>query len=186
VLQPFCHWISSRPHIGHPLNGRTAGSRPGTGPNGRHVWPHTFSRDGRGAPESNCQRCDKAVIVRALGFGPGICYSYSMAKQTQIILIDDLSGETIADGKGGTVTFGLDGVEYAIDLTDKNADKLRTALSSYVAGATRVGRKSGTRGTRSQSGPSAREVRDWARSNGFKVPDRGRIPNDVREAFDAK
>ena len=33
-------------------------------------------------------------------------------------------------------------------------------------------------------GPSAREVRDWARSNGFKVPDRGRIPADVREAFE--
>jgi hypothetical protein len=109
-----------------------------------------------------------------------------MAKQTQIILIDDLSGETIADGKGGTVTFGLDGVEYAIDLTDKNSGRLRAALSSYVAAGTRVGRKSGTRGLRSQSGPSAREVRDWARSNGYEVPDRGRIPGNVREAFDAR
>jgi hypothetical protein len=109
-----------------------------------------------------------------------------MAKQTQIILIDDLSGETIPDGKGGTVTFGLDGVEYAIDLTDMNADKLRAALSSYVAAGSRVGRKTGTRGTRLQSGPSAREVRDWARSNGYKVPDRGRIPRDVRGAFDAR
>ena len=33
---------------------------------------------------------------------------------------------------------------------------------------------------------SAKEIRDWARSNGFKVPDRGRIPADVREAFDSK
>ena len=33
--------------------------------------------------------------------------------------------------------------------------------------------------------PSAREIRDWARSNGYKVPDRGRIPADVREAFEA-
>lgn len=109
-----------------------------------------------------------------------------MAKQTRIILIDDLNGETIPDGKGGTVTFGLDGVEYAIDLSDKNSDKLRAALSSYVAAATRVGRKSGTRGARSQVGPSAREVRDWARSNGYQVPDRGRIPRAVREAFDAR
>ena len=29
------------------------------------------------------------------------------------------------------------------------------------------------------------EVRDWARSNGYDVPDRGRIPADVRAAFDA-
>jgi hypothetical protein len=109
-----------------------------------------------------------------------------MAKKTQIILIDDLNGETIAEGRGGTVTFGLDGVEYAIDLTDKNATKLREVLSSYVAAATRIGRKSGSRGSRTQVGPSAREIRDWARSNGYRVPDRGRIPTEVREAFDAR
>lgn len=109
-----------------------------------------------------------------------------MAKRTQIILTDDMSGETIKDGKGGTITFGLDGVEYEIDLTDKNADKLRAALADYTAVATRIGRRTGTRGQRTQSGPSAREVRDWARSNGYQVPDRGRIPTEVRRAFDAR
>ncbi len=109
-----------------------------------------------------------------------------MAQRTHIILIDDLNGQTIEDGKGGTVTFGLEGVEYAIDLTDKNTAKLRAALSQYTAAATRIGRKSGSRGTRSQIGPSAREVRDWARSNGYQVPDRGRIPGDVQAAFDAR
>lgn len=109
-----------------------------------------------------------------------------MAKRTQIILTDDITGETIKDGKGGTVTFGLDGVEYAIDLTEKSTEKLRAALSTYVRAATRVGRKPGTRSAGIQGGPSAREVRDWARSNGFKVPDRGRIPTEVREAFNAR
>ncbi|MGC4111152.1 MAG: Lsr2 family protein [Nocardioides sp.] len=109
-----------------------------------------------------------------------------MAKRTHIILTDDISGETIKDGKGGTVTFGLEGVDYAIDLTDKNAEKLRAALADYIAAGTRIGRKTGTRGSRTQSGPSAREVRDWARSHGFTVPDRGRIPTEVRQAFDGR
>ena len=55
-----------------------------------------------------------------------------------------------------------------------------------VAAARRSG---GSRGSaakrRTQVGTSAREIRDWARSNGHKVPDRGRIPADVREAFEA-
>ena len=34
-------------------------------------------------------------------------------------------------------------------------------------------------------GTSAAEIRDWARSNGYDVPERGRIPGRVREAFDA-
>jgi hypothetical protein len=109
-----------------------------------------------------------------------------MAKRTQVILVDDLNGEVIPDGSGGTVSFGLDGVEYSIDLTDKNAEKLRNTLSRYVTSGIRVGRKTGARGPRSQVGPSAREIRDWARSNGHSVPDRGRIPDKVRQAFDAR
>lgn len=109
-----------------------------------------------------------------------------MAKQTQVILIDDISGETIKDGKGGSLAFALEGIEYSIDLTDKNATRLRDALAPYIAVATRVGRKSGARGSRTQAGPSAREVRDWARSNGYTVPDRGRIPTEVRDAYNAK
>jgi hypothetical protein len=109
-----------------------------------------------------------------------------MAKRTQTILIDDISGETIEEGKGGTLAFSFDGVAYEIDLTDKNADGLRAALSPYTMAASRVGRKTGTRAKRTSLDATAREIRDWARSNGFTVPDRGRIPSDVREAFEAK
>jgi nucleoid-associated protein Lsr2 len=45
-----------------------------------------------------------------------------------------------------TVEFGLDGVNYTIDLSDKNAGKLRKALDPYVAAlrahrSTRVARQ---------------------------------------------
>ena len=35
------------------------------------------------------------------------------------------------------------------------------------------------------NGPSAAEVREWARANGWDVPDRGRVAADVRSAYDA-
>ena len=104
-----------------------------------------------------------------------------MAQKVNIVLVDDIDGSDATE----TVTFGLDGASYEIDLNDKNASALRDALAGYVGHA----RKSaGSRRTAKKSnslGPSAREVRAWARSNGFTVPDRGRIPADVRTAFDA-
>ncbi len=104
-----------------------------------------------------------------------------MAQKVNIVLIDDIDGSDAVE----TVTFGLDGTSYEIDLNKKNAAALRDALAGYVGNARKVtASRRGRRSTAAALGPSAREVRDWARSNGFKVPDRGRIPADVREAFD--
>ncbi len=106
-----------------------------------------------------------------------------MAQRVNIVLVDDIDGSDATE----TVAFGLDGTSYEIDLNDKHAAKLRDALASYVGHARKVGGGRRTRGAKpAVGGTSAKEIRDWARSNGFKVPDRGRIPADVREAFEAK
>ncbi|HEX3929493.1 MAG TPA: Lsr2 family protein [Nocardioides sp.] len=104
-----------------------------------------------------------------------------MAQKVHITLEDDLDGGDAAE----TVAFGLDGRSYEIDLNEKNAKALRNALAKYVGVARRAGGRSAAAKRRAQVGTSAREIRDWARSNGHKVPDRGRIPSDVREAFEA-
>lgn len=105
-----------------------------------------------------------------------------MAQKVNIILVDDIDGSDATE----TVSFGLDGTTYEIDLNEKNAAGLRDALSGYVGHARKVtssrGRKKNNATT---SGPSARELRDWARSNGYEVSDRGRVPAEVREAFNA-
>ncbi len=106
-----------------------------------------------------------------------------MAQKVNIVLVDDIDESEAVE----TVTFGLDGTSYEIDLNKKHAAALRDAVSFYVGHARKVtGAARGRRGSAKTSvGPSAREVRDWARSNGHQVPDRGRIPADVREAFDS-
>ena len=108
-----------------------------------------------------------------------------MAQKVHITLEDDLDGGEATE----TVTFGLDGTTYEIDLNDKNAAQLRDALATYVGHGRKVGaapRRAGARKTAAgDSGPSAREIRDWARDNGFDVPDRGRVSADVRSAYDA-
>ena len=106
-----------------------------------------------------------------------------MAQKVSIVLVDDLDGSEATE----TVTFGLDGTSYEIDLNDKNAAKLRDVLSGYVGHGRKVGSapRRGRKTAASTGGPSAREIRDWARSNGHDVPDRGRVSAEVREAFAA-
>jgi hypothetical protein len=106
-----------------------------------------------------------------------------MAQKVNIVLVDDIDGSDASE----TVSFGLDGTSYEIDLNDKNAAALRDALSAYVGHARKVTASRGgrRRSSATTSGPSARELRDWARSNGYQVSDRGRVPAEVREAFEA-
>jgi nucleoid-associated protein Lsr2 len=108
-----------------------------------------------------------------------------MAQKVQVLLVDDLD-----EGKADeTVEFGLDGVSYEIDLSAKNAAKLRDALAGYVGAARRAGPRGGTRrrgrSRASADNGSAREVREWARANGHQVSDRGRVPAEVMEAYRA-
>ena len=114
-----------------------------------------------------------------------------MAKQTVTLLTDDLDG-TEADR---TIEFALDGVSYTIDLSEKNAGKLRKALDPYLTAASRLGRgrtgripARGTttaapiQGNRDQN----RAIREWATKNGYEVSERGRIPSSIVEAFHSK
>jgi Lsr2 len=111
-----------------------------------------------------------------------------MAKQVITLLTDDLDGGE-ADR---TVEFGLDGVNYTIDLSEKNAGKLRKALDPYLTVATRVGRsgsdaRGGRRGAAVSTGRASRDqnqaIREWAGKNCYEVSERGRIPSSIVEAY---
>jgi hypothetical protein len=112
-----------------------------------------------------------------------------MAKKVTVTLVDDFDGEATADE---TVEFGLDGVTYEIDLSSKNATKLRNDLKQWVEAGRRVG---GRRRGRAAAGPArgrgaidreqSAAIREWARRNGHNVSTRGRIPADVIDAFHA-
>lgn len=109
-----------------------------------------------------------------------------MAQKVHIVLEDDIDGGEASE----TIAFALDGTSYEIDLNKKNAEALRNALAPYIGhgrkqSASAAARRGRRPGSASNSRHSAREVRDWARANGFKVTDRGRVAREVQEAFDA-
>ena len=107
-----------------------------------------------------------------------------MAQKVTITLIDDLDDSEAAE----TVSFGLDGTNYEIDLNEQHAADLRNALALYVAEGRKVtgSRRGGrARAATGSGGPAAKDVRIWARNEGHNVPERGRIPAEIREAYDA-
>ncbi|HET6166120.1 MAG TPA: Lsr2 family protein [Marmoricola sp.] len=99
-----------------------------------------------------------------------------MAQKVNIVLVDDIDGSEAEE----TVSFALDGKEYEIDLSARNATKLRDAFAPYVGHARKA---AGRRRGRAGAGPSPADIRAWARDNGFTVPDRGRVSSEVREAY---
>lgn len=110
-----------------------------------------------------------------------------MAQKIQVILVDDIDGGDATE----TVSFSLDGSSYEIDLSEKNAAKLRDAFAPYVAearktrGASGGRRRSSGSGSRRGGSSNTAEVREWARDNGYDVSERGRISAEIKSAYDA-
>ncbi|NVC25122.1 Lsr2 family protein [Kocuria salina] len=105
-----------------------------------------------------------------------------MAQKVEVHLEDDLDGGP-ADH---TVTFALDGKDYEIDLSSSNAEKLREALRPFAEAGRKTTRSSAPRSTRtrtSDSDPDTAKIRAWAKKNGHKVSDRGRIHQSVKDAY---
>jgi Lsr2 len=113
-----------------------------------------------------------------------------MAQRVQVMLVCDLHGDETPAGQ--TVEFALDGAAYEIDLCEEHAGQLRDALAGFVGVARRAGGRgalspngrSGSRRRRRSSGSGdAARIREWARSQGLAVPERGRIPAELAEKY---
>ena len=109
-----------------------------------------------------------------------------MAQKVQIILEDDLDGSEASE----TVSFALDGTSYEIDLTEENAAEMRDAFARYVGHARKVsssrrgsGRRTSSGSSSNGSGPSTKDIRDWARDQGMEVSERGRVSSEVPEEY---
>lgn len=112
-----------------------------------------------------------------------------MAKKVTVSLIDDVDGESIADE---TIEFAIDGVSYEIDLSSTNASKLREELEQWVSSARRVsgrrrvksaGSSSSSKNRVSMDREQSKAIREWARRNGHKVSQRGRISDELTALY---
>jgi hypothetical protein len=105
-----------------------------------------------------------------------------MAQRVQILLTCDLDENT---DEVETVTFGFDGHSYALELCADHRQEFADFMAGHVAAA----RTDGNASFRKASRPAAEakgdlnEMRDWAKANGYRVAERGRVSKEVREAY---
>ncbi|MEO6086929.1 MAG: Lsr2 family protein [Umezawaea sp.] len=114
-----------------------------------------------------------------------------MAQQTIVTLVDDIDGSEAHE----TVTFSLDGVQYEIDLSATHAEGLRTVLAEFVETGRRTSKPKGVRSGGGRSATAVRPavadreqnqaIREWARSQGVDVADRGRISAEIVDKYKA-
>jgi hypothetical protein len=105
-----------------------------------------------------------------------------MAQRVTVALEDDLDGGPADE----TVRFAFGGADYDIDLSKKNAATFRKQLAPFVDHARKAGRgqlrrPARTAASRQRSG----DIRAWAKDRGITVSERGRIPANVVEQYQA-
>ncbi|WP_433463949.1 histone-like nucleoid-structuring protein Lsr2 [Spirillospora sp. CA-128828] len=109
-------------------------------------------------------------------------------QKIEINVIDDIDGSPAEE----TIMFSLDGVSFEIDLNADNAAALRDIFRPYLE----HGRKKPWPGRRATTGPQrthrharsrmkSAEIRQWAKTRGLAINDRGRIPAYVIEEYEA-
>ncbi|MFE5709086.1 Lsr2 family protein [Rhodococcus koreensis] len=111
-----------------------------------------------------------------------------MARKIVVEHIDDIDGTPIQNGNGETIAFSVGGVDYEIDLKDENAKEFHSTLTYYIEHATRVGGRKcrSTPEVKSSRGrKQAKEIREWATTEGYELSPRGRIPAQIEEAYSA-
>lgn len=110
-----------------------------------------------------------------------------MAQKVQVSVVCDLPHGKETEGQE-TVTFAYDGTAYEIDACTEHAKELRDKISPFVEHGRRVSAQGRGRKRQSQAASSRQQsaqIREWAKSRGLKVNERGRIPASIVAEYEA-
>src|SRR5450755_81514 len=106
-----------------------------------------------------------------------------MAQQIAVTVTCDICGSA-KDAQ--TRLISLDGKALEIDLCAKDGRGLDKVAGKFVPHARKVTRRSADPGRRTGTDREhSANVREWAKGQGFKISDRGRIPENVEREFAA-
>jgi len=119
-----------------------------------------------------------------------------LARSTIEVVTCDLEEGNVSAAESLSFSFG--GKTYTLDLCEKHLKEVKGTLehlvsAGHAAGRAARGRKRAAparapravRKAVAPRGESQAAIREWARSAGYAVGDRGRIPSEVRAAYEA-
>jgi hypothetical protein len=112
-----------------------------------------------------------------------------VAQKVEVVLTCDLDEQSTPAIE--TVAFAYGGQSYEFELCPAHLKEFHEVMQRFATAARPGGRPgSGTRTraprpSRSVTGPELAALRAWAEANGYAINDRGRIPLNVRRAYEA-
>lgn len=125
-------------------------------------------------------------------------------KEVRETLFDDLAWKQSEEKVEAeeTIEFSFEGQDLTIDLSGDNAALFREVMRSFVDAGTPApkktsGRKKAAPATAGATAPKKasspakggndenQQIREWAAANGFELSERGRIPQQVKDAWAA-
>jgi len=98
----------------------------------------------------------------------------------------DYDDKEIPEGQQRSLTFGIDGQDYEIDLCKKHGDRFGEVIHKFAQHARKPGQKGASKRKRRTAAnrQHSAEIRAWAKDQGMDVSDRGRIPGSVLAGFE--
>ena len=117
-----------------------------------------------------------------------------MAQAVHTVITDDLDDTTLDPSEATTVQWSSRGVHYEFDTRAATVAAIESDEQSVTVGLLlSISRRVETSRSRAAAKPAAssrqradvepKVIREWARLHGHDVPDRGRIPVPVRDAY---
>ena len=110
-----------------------------------------------------------------------------VAQKVSVTFACDYDSKEIPSGEEHlTRSFSLDGRDYEIDLCEKHSQKFDEVMKRFSERARKVSGRVGKakRRTTAHRRRSA-EIRAWAKRSGMEISDRGRIPSQVIQKYEA-
>jgi len=112
------------------------------------------------------------------------------------VLVDDLDEKPdTPDNPVSRLYFSYDGSDRQIDLSAKNRAAFDKAVERFIGASqeyvssvpdSKPARRASSGGSKGKAsgGSRAPEVRAWAQANGIKIPERGRVPAEIKERWE--
>ncbi|MEH6234739.1 Lsr2 family protein [Corynebacterium pseudotuberculosis] len=100
-----------------------------------------------------------------------------MARREITQFFDDIDNTPLDESEVRVISFSFDGEDFTIDLSEENAEKFREAIRPYTEKASRTMRQ------RTPVGHDPKDVRQWAKSKKIDIAARGKIPQEVIDAY---
>lgn len=189
-----------------PYKAKVAGSRPAAPTTsirfslrGGPAGATSVARLAQSGEAGNCllARLELLLAIDAATSGRGAAErGLPMARITQVVVTCDLEDGDVTAAESLTFSFG--GKTYTLDLCKKHLEEVKGALEGFANHGHSAGRGGrarrraaptgraprATRPAAAPRGESQAAIREWARAAGYAVGDRGRIPGEVRAAYD--